>query len=53
MRPFDKDVPRHHKFHKLFNRNNVKLSYCCMSSKKNLIQKQFKNNGGYQIRNVF
>ena len=26
----DKHFPKHHKYHKLFNRNNVKLSYSCM-----------------------
>ena len=31
--------PRHHKFHKLLNRNNVDLSYNCMPSMKNVIQK--------------
>ena len=39
MRLIDKHFPRHHKFHKLFNRNNVKLSYSCMPSMKNVIQK--------------
>ena len=38
MRMIDKHFPHHHKFHKLFNRNNVKLSYSCMSSMKNVIQ---------------
>ena len=27
MRLFDKHFPRHHKYYKLFNRNNIKLSY--------------------------
>ena len=39
MRLIDKHFPSHHKFHKLFNRNNVKLSYSCMPSMKNVIQK--------------
>ena len=39
MRLIDKHFPRHHKFHKLFNRSNVKLSYSCMPSMKNVIQK--------------
>ena len=39
MSLIDKHFPRHHKFHKLFNRNNVKLSYICMHSMKNVIQK--------------
>ena len=28
----DKHFPRHHRYHKLFNRNNVKTSYSCMSN---------------------
>ena len=39
MRLTDKYFPRHGKFHKLFNRYNVKLSYSCMPSMKNVIQK--------------
>ena len=39
MRLIDKHFPRHHKFHKLFNRSNVKLSHSCMPSMKNVIQK--------------
>ena len=30
MRLSDKHFPRHHEFHKLFNRNDVKLTYSCM-----------------------
>ena len=29
----------HHKYHKLFNRNNIKLSYSCMPNTNNAIQK--------------
>ena len=39
MRLIDKHFLSHYKFHKLFNRNNVKLSCSCMSSMKNFIQK--------------
>ena len=39
MRLIDKHSLCHHKFHKLFNRNNVKLSYSCMCSMKKVIQK--------------
>ena len=39
MKLIDKHFPRHHKFYNLFNRNNVKLSYSCMPSMKNIIQK--------------
>ena len=28
----DKHFPRHHRYHKLFNRNNVKTSYSCMNN---------------------
>ena len=30
FRLLDKHFPRHHRFHKLFNKNSVKLSYSCM-----------------------
>ena len=39
MRLTDKHFPRHHKFHKLFNCNNAKLSYSFMSNMKSIIQK--------------
>ena len=32
-----KHFPKHHKFHKLFNRNNVKVSYSCMANIKSKI----------------
>ena len=35
----DKHVPRHHKYYKLFNRNNIKLSYSCMPNMNNVIRK--------------
>ena len=34
-----KHFPRHHKYHKLFNRNNVKVSYSCMPSMASLINR--------------
>ena len=39
MRLVDKHFPRHHKYHKLFNRNNIKLSYSCMPNMNNIIRK--------------
>ena len=30
LQHIDKHFPKHHKFHKIFNRNNVKVSYSCM-----------------------
>ena len=33
----DKAVPRDHKFHKSFNRNNIKVSYSCMPNIKSAI----------------
>ena len=33
----DKHFPKSHKFHKLFNRNNVKISYGCMPNMKSII----------------
>ena len=33
----DKCFPKSHKFHKLFNRNNVKVSYSCLPNISNII----------------
>ena len=43
MRLVDKHFPRHHKYHKLFNRNNIKLSYSCMPNMNNIIRKHNSN----------
>jgi len=32
-----KHFPRHHKFHKIFNKNNIKVSYSCMRNIKSII----------------
>lgn len=34
----NKNFPRHHPYRKIFNRNNVKLSYSCMPNMKSIIQ---------------
>ena len=34
----DKHFPRHHRYHKLFNRSNVKCSYSCMNSIGSIIR---------------
>ena len=39
MRLVDKHFPHHHKYYKLFNRNDIKLSYSCMRSMNNVIRK--------------
>ena len=39
MRIVNKHFPRNHKYYKLFNRNNIKLSYSCMTSMNNFIRK--------------
>ena len=39
MRLVDNYFPRHHKYYKLFNRNNIKLSYSCMPNMNNFIRK--------------
>ena len=39
----DKHFPRNHRFHKIFNRNNVKVSYSCTNSMKTLITNHNKN----------
>ena len=33
-----KHFPRHHKLHKIFNTNTLKLSYCCMRNISNMIK---------------
>ena len=33
----DKHFPPHHKLHKLFNQNNVKISYSCLTNIKSII----------------
>ena len=38
----DKHFPRHHKFYKLFNRNNIKVSYSCTKNIKSIIQSHNK-----------
>ena len=37
LKLINKHFPRHHKFYKLFNKNNVKVSYNCMPNMKNII----------------
>ena len=39
----DKHFPRNHRLHKIFNRNNVKVSYSCTKSMKTLITNHNKN----------
>ena len=38
LKLINKHSPRHHRFYKLFNKNNVKVSYICMSNMKNIIK---------------
>ena len=37
LKLINKHFPRHHKLYKLFNKNNVKVSYSCMPNMKNII----------------
>ena len=39
LRLIDRYFPPHHKLHKLFNRNNVKVSYSCMPNVKSITKK--------------
>ena len=39
----DKHFPKNHRFHKIFNRNSVKVSYSCTKNMKTIINKQNKN----------
>ena len=38
LKLINKHFPWHHKFYKLFNKNNVKVSYSCMPNMKNIIR---------------
>ena len=38
----DKNFGRNHKYHKIFNRKNVKISYSCMDNVKNIISSHDK-----------
>ena len=38
LRLIDRHFPRHHKYGKLFNRNNIKISYSCMPNKASVIR---------------
>ena len=37
LKLINKHFPRHHIFYKLFDKNNVKVSYSCMPNMKNII----------------
>ena len=47
-----KHFPRHHKFYKLFNKNNVKVSYSCMPNMKNIINTHNKISTLQKIINI-
>ena len=38
VRLIDKQFPRHHKYRKFFNRNNIKISYSCVPSMASVIR---------------
>ena len=42
LRLINKHFPPHHKLHKIFNRNNVNISYSCMPNVKSIINKHNK-----------
>ena len=42
LRLLDKNVGRNDKYYKIFNRNNVKISYSCMNSMTNIISSHNK-----------
>ena len=43
LRLIDKHFPRHHKYRKLLNRNNIKISYSCMSNVASVIKNHNTN----------
>ena len=42
LKLLDKHFPRHHKLHKIFNRNTVKVSYSCTKNIKSIINSHNK-----------
>ena len=47
----DKHFGRNRKYHKIFNRNNVKISYSCMDNIKNIISSHNKEINVYNELN--
>ena len=43
LRLLDKHFPKYHKYYKLFNRNNVKISYSCMQNMASVFQNHKTN----------
>ena len=39
LRLLDQNFPKHHRLHKIFNRNNVKVSYCTMPNSTHITRK--------------
>ena len=48
-----KHFPRHHKLHKIFNPNTLKLSYCCMKNISNIIKQHNATVLAISTANVF
>ena len=42
LKPLDRHLARAHKFRKVFNRNTVKISYCCMKNMGSIISSHNK-----------
>ena len=42
LKLLDRHFPRAHKFHKIFNRNTVKISYCCIKNMGSIISSHNK-----------
>ena len=42
LKLISRHFPRHHKYHSLFNKNNVKVSYSCMDNMQSIINKHNK-----------
>lgn len=53
LNPLDKQFPKNRKFHRIFNKNNVKSSYSCNKTQKPSLQTTIKRSSTkvkYQIR---
>ena len=42
LRLIEKHFPKHHRLHRIFNKNNVKVSYSCMENMETIISKHNK-----------
>ena len=52
LRLLDKHFPKNHKFHKIFNKNTVKVSYNCMENMASIIKRHNRTIIGNNFKNT-